>query len=167
MNPFNVVKILKDTDVVMSKKEDSVKTIQQECIARLDLSFTSTDIDDIVNDGRVSLDNAYGDGVAECLDLFAEILNYRSAPLAFGIRHHKIVGKLVQKETGEDLFGPMVLYSMTHNTLKLVEQQIGSDDKGKIKFVQDVAGGMESAFLEGPDVFQYLKSAALKLNSAG
>ena len=164
MNPFNVVKILKDTDVVVSKKEDSVKAIQQECIAHLDLTFSATDIDDIVNDGRASLDNAYADGVTECLDLFAEILSYCSAPMTFGIRHHKIVGKLIRKETGEDLFGPMVLYSMIHNTLKLVEQQIGSYDKGKIKFIQNVAEGKEDASMEGPDVFQYLKSAALKLN---
>jgi hypothetical protein len=167
MNPFNVVKILKDSDVVMSKKEDSVKTIQQEYIAHLDLTFTATDIDDIINDGRASLDNAHADGVTECLELFAELLNYRSAPMVFGIHHHKIVGKLVRKETGEDLFGPMVLYNMTYNTLKLVEQQIGSYDKEKIKFIQDVAGGKEKASLEGPDVFQYLKSAALQLNGIG
>jgi len=165
MNPFNVVKILKDTDVVMSKKEDSVKAIEKECIANLDLSFTATDIDDIVNDGRASLDNAYADGVIECMDLFAEILNYRSAPAAFGIRHHKIIGRLVRKETGEDLFGPMILYSLIHNTLKLVEQQVGSYDKGKIQFIQNVAAGKETAAMEGPDVFQYLKSAALKLEA--
>jgi hypothetical protein len=164
MNPFNVVKILKDTDVVMSKKEDSVKTIQQECIANLDLSYTATDIDDIIKDGLASLDNAYTDGVNECLDLFAEILNYSSVPKAFGIRHHKIVGKLIRKETGEDLFGPMVLYSMIHNALKLVDQQIGSYDKGKMEFVQNVAAGKEKASMEGPDVFQYLKSEAFKLN---
>jgi hypothetical protein len=167
MNPFNVIKILKDTDVVMSKKEDSVKTIQQECIANLDLSFTATDLDDIVNDGRASLDNAYADGVIECLDLFAEILNYRSAPMAFGMRHYKIVGKLIRKDTGEDLFGPIILYSMIHNTLKMVGQQIGSYDKEKIKFIQNVAGGKENATVEGPDVFQYLKSAALKPNDVG
>jgi hypothetical protein len=165
MNPFNVVKILKDTDVVISKKEDSVRTIQQECIADLDLSFTATDIDDIVNDGLASLDKAYTDGVNECLDLFTEILNYGSAPKAFGIRHHKIVGKLIRKETGEDLFGPMVLYSMIHNTIKLVDQQISAYDREKIEYVQNVAAGKEKASAEGPDVFKYLKYAALELNN--
>ena len=167
MNPFNVVKILKDTDVVMSKKEESVKTIQEECIANLDLSFTATDIDEIVNDGLASLEKAYHDGVIECLDLFAEILNYSSAPKAFGIRHHKIVGKRVQKETGEDLFGPIVLYSMIHNTLKLLDQEIGSYDREKIEFVHNVANGKKKACAEGTDVFQYLKSKALELNGIG
>ena len=54
MNPFNVVKILKDTDVVISKKEESVKTIQKECIDRLDLSYDESDLDEIAKDGTAS-----------------------------------------------------------------------------------------------------------------
>jgi len=163
MNPFNVVKILKDTDVVMSKKEDSVKTIQTECIANLDLSFNASDIDDILNDGAASLDRAYADGVGECLDLFAEILNFTGAPKAFGIRHHKIVGVLTKKESGEEMFGPMILYSIIHNTLKLIDQEVGSFDKEKIEFIQHVAAGKEKAAADGADVFKYLKDAVLKL----
>lgn len=163
MNPFNVVKILKDTDVVISKKEDSVKTIQQECIAKLNLSFNASDLDEIANDGLASFENGYSDGVIECLDLFAEILNYRNPPKAFSVGHHKITGTLVKKENGEEMFGPMVLFSMMHNTLKLIDQQIGSFDRERIKFVQNVAAGKEKASAEGSDVFQYLKTTALKL----
>jgi len=163
MNPYNIVKILKDTDVVMSKKADSVGAIQKECIAKLNLFFDASDIDEIAEDGLASLGKEYTDGVVESLDLFAEILNYRNAPKAFGIRHNKIVGALTQKESGEDLFGPMVLYSMIHNTVKLVDKQIGSFDTGKIEFFQEVAAGKQKAAAEGPDVFQYLKAAALKL----
>jgi len=163
MNPFNVVKILKDTDVVISKKEDSVKTIQQECIAKLNLSFNASDLDEIAKDGLASFENGYSDGVIECLDLFAEILNYRNPPKAFSVGHHKITGTLVKKENGEEMFGPMVLFSMMHNTLKLIDQQIGSFDREGIKFVQNVAAGKEKASAEGSDVFQYLKTTALKL----
>jgi hypothetical protein len=163
MNPFNVVKILKDTDVVISKKEDSVKTIQQECIAKLNLSFNASDLDEIAKDGLASFENGYSDGVIECLDLFAEILNYRNPPKAFSVGHHKITGTLVKKENGEKMFGPMVLFSMMHNTLKLIDQQIGSFDRERIKFVQNVAAGKEKASAEGSDVFQYLKTTALKL----
>jgi hypothetical protein len=163
MNPFNVVKILKDTDVVLSKKEDSVKTIQQECIAKLNLSFNASDLDEIVKDGLASLDNGYSDGVIECLDLFGEILHYENAPKAFRVGHYKITGKRGKKENGEELFGPMVLYSLMHNTLKLIDQQIGSFDREKIELVQQVASGKKKASVEGPDVFQYLKTAALKL----
>ncbi len=162
MNPYNIIKILKDTDVVMSKKVASVSTIQKECIAKLNLFFDASDIDEIAKDGLASLGKEYTDGVIESLDLFAEIVNYSVAPKTFRIRHNKIVGALTQTESGEDLFGPMVLYSMIHNTLKLIDEQIGGFDKGKIEFFQQVAGGMQKASAEGPDVFQYLKAAALK-----
>jgi hypothetical protein len=163
MNPFNVVKILKDTDVIISKKEDSVKTIQQECIAKLNLSFNASDLDEIAEDGLASLENGYSDGVMECLDLFSEILHYRNAPKAFRVGHHKIIGALVKKENGEEMFGPMVLYSLMHNTLKLIDQQIASFDREGIKHVHHVASGKEKASAEGSNVFQYLKTAALKL----
>jgi tRNA uridine 5-carbamoylmethylation protein Kti12 len=55
MNPFNVIKILKDTDVVISKKEESVKTIQKECIDRLDLSYDESDLDEIAKDCNSSM----------------------------------------------------------------------------------------------------------------
>ncbi|MEA1946202.1 MAG: hypothetical protein U9N83_02735 [Thermodesulfobacteriota bacterium] len=161
MNPFNVIKILKDTDVVISKKEESVRTIQKECIDRLDLSYDESDLDEIARDGTASLERAYADGVIESIDLFAEILGYRAPPKAFRIGHHKIVGALSQKESGEVLFGPMVLYSIIHNSLKLIEHQTGSFDREKIEFIQKVASGKEQASSEGSLVFQYLKKTAL------
>lgn len=161
MNPFNVVKILKDTDVVISKKEETVKTIQKECIDRLDLSYDESDLDEIVKDGTASLEREYAEGVIESMDLFAEILGYSAPPKPFRIAHHKIVGALTQKQNGEVLFGPMVLYSIIHNSLKLIETQTGSFDREKIDFFQKVVSGKEPASSEGPLVFEYLKKTAL------
>ncbi|MBW2598077.1 MAG: hypothetical protein JRC55_05515 [Deltaproteobacteria bacterium] len=146
MNPFNVIKILKDTDVVISKKEESVKTIQ---------------LDEIAKDGTASLEREYADGVIESMDLFAEILGYSAPPKPFRIDHHKIVGALTQKQSGEVFFGPMVLYSIIHNSLKLIESQTGSFDREKIEIIQQVAAGKEQASSQGPLVFQYLKNTAL------
>jgi tRNA uridine 5-carbamoylmethylation protein Kti12 len=161
MNPFNVIKILKDTDVVISKKEESVKTIQKECIDRLDLSYDESDLDEIAKDGTASLEREYADGVIESIDLFAEILGYSAPPKPFRIAHHKIVGALIKKQTGEIQFGPMVLYSIIHNALKLIETQTGSFDKERLEFIQKVASGKEPASSEGPLVFEYLKKTAL------
>jgi hypothetical protein len=162
MNPFNVVKILKDTDVVISKKEESVKTIQKECIDRLDLSYDESDLDELAREGTASLEREYADGVMESIDLFAEILGYTAPPKAFRIGHHKIVGALNQKESGEDIFGPMVLYSIIHNTIKLIDQRIVSIDREKVEFVQQIAAGSKQAPFEGSSVFQYLKKTAEK-----
>jgi len=160
----NAIKILNDGDVVVSKKEDSVKTIQKECISLLDLSFDKSDLDDIEKDGVVSLESGYAEGVVESLSLFAEILTYESPAKAFKISHYKIFGKLNKKESGELVYGPMVIYSLIHNRLKLIDEPIGSFDKEKIDWVQEVASGKENPAGEGPYVFQYLKEAAVKQN---
>ncbi len=156
----NVIKILNDTDVVISKKEESVKTIQQECIATLDLDFDASDLEEIVKDGIASLEKEYTDGVIEALELLAEILGYQPAPKAFKMDHHRIMGAVVRKESGEIVMGPMVIYSLIHNDLTLIDQPVGSYDKAKIEFVRQVAKDKEAADAQGPDVFFWLKKAA-------
>lgn len=158
----NIIKILKDTDVKLSRKDESVKAIQKECIDQLDLSFTESDIDAIARDGQVSLERDYADGVIECLDLFAELLDYQPAPKAFQLGRHKIMGALTPRDGGEALYGPMTIYSLIHGTLKLIDEQISSFDKTKIELVQQVAAGKQKAAVEGPDVFEYLKNTVLK-----
>ena len=158
----NIVKILKDSDVKLSRKEESVKTIQKVCIDQLDLSFNAGDIDEIAKDGQTSLERDYPDGVVECLALFAELLDYQPAPKAFQLSRHKIIGALRPKAGGEVLCGPMIIYSLIHGTLKLIEEQISSFDKNKIELLQQIAAGKQKAAVEGPDVFEYLKNAVLK-----
>jgi hypothetical protein len=158
----NIVKILKDSDVKLSRKEESVKAIQELCIEQLDLSFSAADIDEIANDGQASLERDYADGVVECLELFAELLDYLPAPKAFQLGRHTIIGALTPKAGGEVLFGPIIIYSLIHGTLKLIEEQISSFDKSKIELFQQVAAGKQKAAVEGPDVFEYLKKAVLK-----
>ena len=158
----NIIKILKDSDVKLSRKEKSVKAIQKECIDQLDLSFNESDIDEIAKDGQAALERDYSDGVIECLELFAELLNYEPAPKAFQLGRHKILGALSSKAGGEVLYGPLVIYSLIHGTLRLIDEQISSFDKGKIEFIQQVAVGKQKATLEGADVFEYLKNCVLK-----
>jgi hypothetical protein len=158
----NIIKILKDSDVKLSRKEESVKAIQDDCIERLDLSFSKSDIDEIARDGQASLERDYADGVIEGLELFAELLDYRPAPKAFQLGRHKIVGELAPGAGGEVLYGPMIIYSLIHGTLKLIEEQISSFDQTKIEHIQQVAAGKQKPAAEGPEVFEYLKNAVLK-----
>jgi hypothetical protein len=160
----NIIKILKDSDVKLSRKDASVKAVQKECIDRLDLSFNESDIDEIAADGKASFERDYSDGVIECLELFAELLDYMPAPKAFQLSRHKIIGELTPKAGEEVLYGPMIIYSQIHGTLKLIEDQISSFDKTKIELIQQVAAGKQKAAVEGPDVFDYLKNTVLKKN---
>ena len=162
-NIRNMIKILKDSDVKISRKEESVKAIQRECIGRLDLSFSEADIDQIAGDGQASLERDYPDGVVECLDLFAELLDYKPAPKAFQLSQHKIIGELTPKAGGEVLYGPIIIYSQIHGTLKLIDEQISSFDKTKTALVQQVAANKKKPNFEGTEVLTYLKNKVLKL----
>ena len=158
----NIIKILKDTDVKLSRKEESVKTIQKACIDQLDLSYNESDIDEIARDGQAALERDYSDGVNECLELFAELLDYKPAPKAFQLSRHKIIGELATAPGDEVLFGPIIIYSLIHGTIKLIDERISNLDKGQIERFQQVAAGKQKAAFEGPDVFAYLKDAVLK-----
>jgi len=158
----NIIKILKDSDVKLSRKETSLKTVQKECIDLLDLTYNASDIEAITREGADSLENGYTDGVVESLSLFAELLNYRPPPKAFRIRHHEIFGAVTEKEGGEILFGPVVVFSLINNSLGMIEEEVSSFDKAKIEFFQKVAGGEEKATVEGKEVFRYLKDEVLK-----
>ncbi len=157
----NAIKILKDSDVKISTKEDSLKTIQKECIDILDLRFNESDIQKIEEDGAKSLERDYAAGVIECLTLFAELLGFTPPPKVFKIRHHEIMGGSEIRESGEVLYGPIVVYSLIENEIKLIEEPIGSFDKRKIEYFQNVVSGNQKASREGIEVFEYLRKAVI------
>ncbi|MBT8356721.1 MAG: hypothetical protein HKO79_08615 [Desulfobacterales bacterium] len=158
----NAIKILSDSDVVISKREESVNTIRKESIDLLDLSFTKSDLEQIEREGSASLENAYADGVTESLSLFAELLGFSPPPKAFKIRHCEIMGHLTKKASGEMVFGPTVIYSLAYNTLKLIEKKIGSFDKGQMEYFKQVVEEKQENSKEEFDVFQYLKEAVIQ-----
>ncbi|CAB1056890.1 hypothetical protein D1BOALGB6SA_1629 [Olavius sp. associated proteobacterium Delta 1] len=157
----NIIKILKDSDVKISRREESVQIIQKECIDRLDLSYNASDIEMIAKEGADSLENGYTDGILESLAFFAELLGYQPAPKAFRIRHHEIVGAVTEKQGGQIWYGPAVVLSLIDNSLGMIEDKISSLDKAKIEHFQQVAQGKEKPSVEGKEVFRYLTDAVL------
>ncbi len=155
----NIIKILKDTDVVISKKEDSVKAIQRSCIGMLDFSFDKSDLDEIEAEGAASLENGYSDGVIETLSLFAELLGWRPPPKSLRIRHHHIFGASTEKKEGETLYGPMTLYSLAHDHLKFIDWRASSLNKEQVRRVHRIAEGKEDPSAEGASVFEQLKKS--------
>jgi len=158
----NIKKILNDSDVVIGRKEVSVKTIQKACIEMLDLSFEPSDIEALAEEGSAALTAGDVEGVREVLTLFAELLGYRQAPKPFKTDGYEIMGRLDRAENGEILLSPVVIFGPSENSLKLMDVTIGSFDKEKINSLRQVVKGTEDASLEGPEVFQYLKEAVFR-----
>ncbi len=158
----NIIKILNDKDVVKSKKEESVKIIQKECIGLLNLDYTKSDIDQIKDDGKAALDWDDKEGVEEALELFAELLEFVPPPKVFRIPDFKLLGKLHEGEKGEKLYGPIILYNPIRKELKLIEKRIGSYDKAGIEMLHQIAQGNEKAGKEKFEVFDYLSAQVFK-----
>jgi hypothetical protein len=169
-NPFvkemvsirNIIKILNDKDVVLSNKEESVKVLQKECIDRLDLSYGEADLDEIIKDGIASLDKDYAEGVIECLTLLAELLGYLPPPKILRMTHHTIYGRKADKDDGDMEYGPIVIYSLIHNKLLLLNKSIDRGDSLQAEFLARIAAGKEKADMEGHAVFAFLKQEILK-----
>ncbi len=155
LNIRNVIKILNDADVVISKKEVSLETLREELIAGLDLRFTREDIDDLVYDGLSGLENRYAEGVEETLHFMADLLGYQPVPKALQAAHHTIWG-LRRGGGGQYLFGPVVLYDRMHNNLKRIQQPIKLSDPDDMARYEAVVAGTTAPDQEGSEVFKAL-----------
>ncbi len=160
VNIRNAIKIIKDQDVVISKKGASVEIIRDLCINRLDLGMTLADLDEIEREGLAALENRYEDGVIECLALFAEIMGYAVVPKPFKIKHFEMFGRVGLNEKGEQTVGPVVLYSLMRNELMLVEGSIPVYSKEQVRLFHEIAAGNQEPAKKGPDVLHHLKQAS-------
>jgi hypothetical protein len=167
VKPRNIIKILRDSDVKVSRKSESLKAVQAECIARLDLSFKPEDIDDLRRDGIASLESNYTEGVKEALTLFAELLGYLPPPKRFQAPHCQIYAAVYRKESGEESIGPAVIYRLMHHDLLLTEETFGSAEKEKIERFHALAAGKEKAAVQGAAVFEHLQQTVLHSRAQG
>ncbi|MBI9085553.1 MAG: hypothetical protein JEZ11_18290 [Desulfobacterales bacterium] len=161
----NIIRILNDGDVLVSKKSASIETVRQDCLAGLDLAFTEADITTIADQGRSSLENSYAEGLLEALDLFAELLDYGPAPKAFTLPHHVIMGTAAPGPPAT--FGPLVLYDRVHHSLKFIDRPLKIGDRADIETLKAVADGQAPADLEGANVFARLKTGVMATPSPG
>jgi hypothetical protein len=158
----NAIKILNDKDVVISRKADTVRHVQTELVDSLDLSYTPGDIASLAEDGLQALKNKYAEGVIEIMTLFAELLEFREAPKAFQALHHRIWGRVARSDKGESLFGPAVIFSMMHNSLKMHPHVVNSADKAAIQRYGQIVKGDIEADLADTQVVERLKQMVLE-----
>lgn len=162
LNIRNAIKILCDSNVVVSKKAESLKIIQKECIDTLVLTFEAADLEALAKDGIIALKIEDADGVMETLSLFAELLGFRPPPHRFGIEAYKAIGHLGTAENGSLTVGPLIIYNPSNNSLKYIDGPICGSNKQSMEHMQNVVTGKEKPSGEGEFVFQHLKEAALK-----
>lgn len=156
----NVVRILKDDDVLASKKEASVLRVHQKAVDRLNLRYDQADLDELRLSGASALEAGDPDEVIDILELFAELLGWQSPPKAFRVRHGVVFGERARKPGAEPAFGPAVVFDRLDNALRMIDAAIPSNDPEQVSGYQRVAEGKAPAAVEGTDVFQRLMKLA-------
>ncbi len=159
LNIRNVFKILNDSDVLLSKKGDSVQTIREEIIAGLDLHFEPADIEEIYNDGRASIESQYAEGLEETLQIFGELLGWESPPAALRQAHCVILGRPAAAPGAA--FGPAVVFNRMHFTLKLIQDAIVIKDEGAVAHFRQVVAGESEADAASSEVLAWLRDQVL------
>ncbi len=163
----NIIKILRDSDVKVSRKADSLRQVQAECIAALDLTFSAEEINDIRRDGMASLESRYAEGVDECLALLAELLGFREPPRGFRVPHCTVLGALFSRVTGEEVLGPAVVFNRMHHLLQFTEERFGSLEKDALPRLHRIASGQLKTGIEGAAVFAHLQEMVLSSRAGG
>lgn len=161
VNIFNMVKILNDKDVVVSKGSDSLSTIRAQCLADLDLSYTESDIREIADEGRKALLNENDGQVKEIMALFAEILSLTAPPIPVALPDLLILGRLQGDASDEFTYGPLILYDHGRHRLQYFDCRLDAREMKKPEAYLDMAGGKKRAMLEGGKVFDALAEQVL------
>ncbi len=159
LNIRNVFKILNDSDVLLSKKGDSVQTVREEILAGLDLAFAPADIEAIYNDGRASIESKYAEGIEETLQIFAELLGWSAPPTVLRQDHSMIIGR--PSNPPGTAFGPTVVFNRMHLTLKLIRAAVVLKDEEALTDYRQVVSGASPADATGHDALAFLRDQVL------
>ncbi len=153
----NAIRILSDRDVVISKKKDSVRSVQRMILAGLDMTCSPDDIDQIEKEGRASLENRYADGVMEALTLFAELLHFRPVPAVLEVPRHWIRGAVKTTGTGKPVWGPVAVYAAENNALRVIDGPVDPANGEQVDGFRQAINGHGETAAEGAAAFTFLK----------
>ena len=165
LNIRNVIKILNDADVIVSKKERSAATIRRLCLKQLDLRFSAADIQALAAEGRSAQELGDTETVSENLMLFAAILGLQPPPKALQVGHCEVWSAAATTEAGRPAYGPLILFDAAENRLQLLDRKIKPDDREALDHYHQVALGKQRATAIGEAVWTFLEEAVLARDS--
>jgi hypothetical protein len=160
----NTIKILNDKDVRVSDRGNSMETIRQMLLDRLDLSYEASDIQEIADKGAASLKSKNTNGVLENLTLFSELLGFRNAPKLFSVCNCKVMGSIEKEAKGRTTFGPVVIYNKTDNSLRMLTSKIVCQDPEEVNRYQRFIKDNGPADVNGIEVFRRLQQLVMDRN---
>ena len=159
----NALRILNDSDVVVSRKEKSVDVVYAQGVDRLDLTYTPEEIKQLEYEGRGAVEWKDSETVIEVLSLFGELLGFVPEPLALGVEHVHIRGRLSCPMGEGEVFGPAVIYDRRDDTLRWLADAVALANKGAVDRFLARAGGDGAPDMEGTSVIKFLAEEVMRM----
>ncbi len=158
----NIIKIMNDKDVIISKGKASLERLHANALALLDLTYTEEDMALLLEDAHNGLAGRSIVQIQECLKLFFELLNFQ--PLFFGPEDHNLAlfSRPYSKGGAVPLFEYLILFDEKNLLLGLKKGIFSSERDSDLERLEPYLRGEKATDLLGMDVFKFLAELALE-----
>ena len=158
----NIRRILNDQDVIVSKGKESLKRIHAIALALLDLTYTSNDLNLLVDEAHQALIQKSSSKIRESFDLFFELLDFQ--PLSLGILPGELKVSAIPKGNGGGvpLFENLIVFDEERFLVSLKKGAFSPKRDLDLAWLERYVRGEETADLQGREVFEFLADLALK-----
>lgn len=163
----NAIRILNDSDVLISKRSESLAALTDDLLNALDLRYGRADVDSLAVEGSSALERHDADGVQEILLLFAELSGYVPPPGIFRMEGQTVWGRVVRDREEITGFGPVVLFDAPDNRLCYREALFSSRDPDLKDQLHMFAQGRDKRSVAGAAVFEQLADNAMAAAQTG
>jgi hypothetical protein len=154
----NIMKILNDKDVIISKGKESLKKLHDNALALLDLTYTAL----LIEDARQGLEQKSIMQIQESFDLFFELLDFEPVSLEVLEQNFQIFARPKPNGNAAPTFEHLILFDEGKLSLGLKEGVFSPQSDLDLAWVRQYALGEEPADLQGIDVFESLAKLALE-----
>jgi len=158
----NVIKILRDSDILMCKGREAIRYVHDRTLDLLDLRYETKDIEEMADEGLEALVRGDSEAVMETLELFVEVLSYEFVPAEVLVNDYVMFGACHEEEGGRETFGPIVMYNDKTNALRVINRRVAAGDPVQRDMIAGVALGEVAPDAEEYAVFPFLKDEVLK-----
>ena len=155
----NIRKIMSDRDILIARGRQAIAYIHDEAVAEIDLSYTASDIKEIVHSGSVALEAGLGREVEASLELLFELLGYQEIER---LEEQRLFGR----PEPEGFRDPVLLREEGPPALKLAEGVYAPEVDESMEALSEVASGVRVPDAEGSDVLEYLGREVMRLKVA-
>jgi len=157
----NIKKIMNHHDVLVSEGKESLKRLQANALALLDLTYTGDDLALLLEDARKGLERKSIEQIQESIDLFFELLDFQ--PVSPGVLEQDLQIFAGAKLNGADVpaFEHLILFDEETLSLGLKKGPFSPESDSDLAWVMRYVRGEETADLKGIDVFKFLVELAL------